>query len=58
MELTIAQQEKTHASPKEIVNAWLVSSSLRDNIMNPDFTHIESGYDEVIIHWTQMFIQK
>ncbi|GIO26606.1 CAP domain-containing protein [Ornithinibacillus bavariensis] len=51
----IAQGQTT---PADVVNAWMNSEGHRENILNPNFTHIGVGYDPDGQHWTQMFIQK
>ena len=45
-------------SPEEVVQAWMNSQGHRENILNPNFTHIGVGYDPQGQHWTQMFIRK
>lgn len=45
-------------SPEEVVKAWMNSPGHRENIMNPNFTHIGVGYVETGNFWTQMFIGK
>ena len=49
----IAQGQRT---PKEVVDAWMKSPGHRQNIMNPNFTHIGVGY--VNAYWVQHFICK
>ncbi|MED0704089.1 MULTISPECIES: CAP domain-containing protein [Aeribacillus] len=51
----IAMGQRT---PEEVVNAWMNSSGHRQNILNPNFTHIGVGYVENGNYWTQMFIGK
>jgi uncharacterized YkwD family protein len=51
----IAQGQRT---PQEVVNAWMNSPGHRQNILNPNYTHIGVGYVESGNHWTQMFIGK
>ncbi|MBO8157747.1 MAG: SCP-like extracellular protein [Bacillaceae bacterium] len=43
---------------EQVVNAWMNSEGHRENILNPNFTHIGVGYNENGHYWTQMFIQK
>ncbi|WP_369797387.1 CAP domain-containing protein [Paucisalibacillus sp. EB02] len=45
-------------SPAEVVQAWMNSQGHRENILNPNFTHIGVGYESQGQHWTQMFITK
>lgn len=45
-------------SPQEVVQAWMNSQGHRQNIMNPNFTHIGVGYAASGNYWTQMFIGK
>lgn len=49
---------KGQRTPEEVVNAWMNSQGHRENIMNPNFTHIGVGFVETGNHWTQMFIGK
>ena len=49
---------KGQRTPAEVVNAWMNSQGHRENIMNPNFTHIGVGFVENGNHWTQMFIGK
>ncbi|GGK04011.1 hypothetical protein GCM10007063_27920 [Lentibacillus kapialis] len=51
----IARGQRT---PEQVVNGWMNSEGHRENIMNPDFTHIGVGYVEQGHHWTQQFIGK
>jgi uncharacterized YkwD family protein len=51
----IAMGQKT---PEEVVNAWMNSEGHRENIMNPNFTHIGVGYVKDGNYWTQQFIGK
>nr|WP_052948693.1 CAP domain-containing protein [Mesobacillus campisalis] len=51
----IAQGQR---SPQEVVNAWMNSPGHRQNILNPNYTHIGVGHAEAGNHWTQMFIGK
>lgn len=51
----IAQGQRT---PQEVVNAWMNSPGHRENILNPNYTHIGVGYVGSGNHWTQMFIGK
>lgn len=45
-------------SPEEVVKAWMNSQGHRENIMNPNFTHIGVGHISTGNYWTQMFIGK
>ena len=45
-------------SPEEVVQAWMNSQGHRENIMNPNFTHIGVGHITQGNYWTQMFIGK
>jgi uncharacterized YkwD family protein len=45
-------------SPEEVVQAWMNSQGHRENIMNPNFTHIGVGHVASGNYWTQMFIGK
>ena len=45
-------------SPQEVVQAWMNSQGHRENIMNPNFTHIGVGHVTTGNYWTQMFIGK
>ena len=45
-------------SPEEVVQAWMNSQGHRENIMNPNFTHIGVGHVTAGNYWTQMFIGK
>lgn len=49
---------KGHASPADVVRAWMNSSGHRANILNASFTHIGVGYVANGRYWTQMFISK
>lgn len=49
---------KGQRTPEQVVNGWMNSEGHRENIMNPDFTHIGVGYVEQGNHWTQQFIGK
>lgn len=51
----IAQGQQT---PAEVVQAWMNSQGHRENIMNPNYTHIGLGYEESGNYWTQLFIGK
>ncbi|WP_062046579.1 CAP domain-containing protein [Bacillus sp. JCM 19034] len=51
----IAQGQR---SAQEVVQAWMDSQGHRENIMNPDYTHIGVGYVEQGNYWTQMFISR
>ncbi|TFJ91343.1 CAP domain-containing protein [Lentibacillus salicampi] len=51
----IARGQRT---PEQVVNGWMNSEGHRENIMNPNFTHIGVGYVEQGNHWTQQFIGK
>lgn len=42
-------------SPEEVVNGWMNSQGHRENILNPNFTHIGVGYVEQGNYWTQEF---
>ncbi|WP_246031520.1 CAP domain-containing protein [Salibacterium salarium] len=48
-------------SPEEVVEGWMNSQGHRENILNPDFTHIGVGHAEggsYGDYWTQMFVTK
>lgn len=49
-----------YRSPSEVVRAWMNSEGHKENIMNPDYTHIGVGYyaDPVsgLQYWCQLFI--
>lgn len=45
-------------SPEQVVQGWMNSEGHRQNIMNPNFTHIGVGHAEDGNYWTQMFIGK
>lgn len=45
-------------SPEQVVEGWMNSAGHRQNIMNPNFTHIGVGYVAEGNYWTQMFIGK
>lgn len=45
-------------TPEEVVEAWMNSEGHRENILNPDFTHIGVGFVKEDILWTQQFIKK
>ncbi|WP_010529661.1 CAP domain-containing protein [Lentibacillus jeotgali] len=49
---------KGQRTPEQVVNGWMNSEGHRENIMNPNFTHIGVGYVEEGNHWTQQFIGK
>ncbi|PSO60612.1 MAG: hypothetical protein BRC47_15685, partial [Cyanobacteria bacterium QS_7_48_42] len=34
-------------TPEAVVEAWMGSSSHRENILNPDFTEIGIGYESI-----------
>ncbi|MFD2760165.1 CAP domain-containing protein [Lentibacillus juripiscarius] len=51
----IARGQRT---PQQVVDGWMNSEGHRENIMNPNFTHIGVGYVEQGNHWTQQFIGK
>lgn len=45
-------------TPKEVVEAWMNSQGHRENILNPNYTHLAVGYAEggsYLHYWTQMF---
>lgn len=50
-------------SPSEVMNSWMNSSAHRDNILNPNFTHLIVGVVECKSNgysgycWVQLFIQ-
>lgn len=50
----IAQGQR---SPQQVVQAWMDSPGHRQNILNPNFTHIGVGFVENGYYWTQQFIQ-
>ncbi len=49
-----------YRSPSDVVRAWMGSEGHRENIMNPDYTHIGVGYyyDSAsgLQYWCQLFI--
>lgn len=48
-------------TPQQVVQAWMNSSGHRQNILDPNMTHIGVGYAKggsYGHYWTQMFIQK
>lgn len=49
---------KGQTTPAQVVEGWMNSEGHRQNIMNPDFTHIGVGYVEDGHVWTQQFIGK
>ncbi|HLS09710.1 CAP domain-containing protein [Lentibacillus sp.] len=49
---------KGQRTPQQVVDGWMNSEGHRENIMNPNFTHIGVGYVEQGNHWTQQFIGK
>ncbi|WP_173917446.1 CAP domain-containing protein [Halobacillus sp. Marseille-Q1614] len=49
---------KGQTSPQQVVQGWMNSQGHRENIMNPNFTHIGVGHAEGGNYWTQMFIGK
>ncbi|ASK61101.1 hypothetical protein CFK37_02265 [Virgibacillus phasianinus] len=51
----IARGQRT---PEEVVNGWMNSQGHRENILNPDYTHIGVGYVADGNYWTQEFIGK
>jgi len=46
------------STAQQVVDGWMNSPGHRENILNPDFTHIGVGYDEDGNFWTQQFIGK
>lgn len=50
----IAQGYPTAAA---VVDGWMNSQGHRENILNPNFTHIGIGYEPNGHYWTQMFIK-
>lgn len=46
-----------HTSPAAVVEGWMNSQGHRENILNPNFTHLGVGYEPVGHYWTQMFIR-
>ncbi|RHW41651.1 sporulation protein [Neobacillus notoginsengisoli] len=51
----IAMGQRT---PQEVVTAWMNSEGHRQNILNPNFTHIGVGHIAQGNYWTQEFIGK
>ena len=49
---------KGQQTPEQVVQAWMDSPGHRENIMNPNYTHIGVGYVNGGHYWTQQFIQK
>ena len=50
-----------YPTPEAVVDGWMNSSGHRENILNPEFTHIGVGYAEGGQYqhtWTQQFISK
>ncbi|SHE39438.1 uncharacterized protein, YkwD family [Seinonella peptonophila] len=50
-----------YQSPKKVVAGWMNSKGHRENILNPNFTHIGVGYvkgGSYGTYWTQLFIQE
>lgn len=49
-----------YRTPDEVVSAWMGSEGHRENIMNPDYTHIGVGYynDSAsgLSYWCQLFL--
>lgn len=46
-------------TPSEVVEAWMNSEGHRQNILNPNYTHLGVGYAEggsMRHYWTQMFV--
>lgn len=44
--------------PKEVVDAWMNHTEYRENILNPDMTHIGVGYVTDGDYWAQILISK
>ena len=52
-------------TPEEVIEGWMNSPGHRENILNPEFTHIGIGYenapddnnalDDFDVYWTQVF---
>lgn len=49
---------KGQRTAEEVVAAWMNSQGHRENILNPNFTHIGVGYVKDGNIWTQQFIKK
>lgn len=49
---------KGQRTAEEVVAAWMASQGHRENILNPNFTHIGVGYVKEGNIWTQQFIKK
>ncbi|WP_186578588.1 CAP domain-containing protein [Aquibacillus kalidii] len=45
-------------TPQEVMDGWMNSPGHRENIMDPDVTHIGVGYTIDGYYWTQLFIKK
>ena len=52
---------KNFFTPKSVVNAWMNSTSHRENIMKPQYTNIGMGIRKAsdgTMYWVQMFASK
>ncbi|WP_456276873.1 CAP domain-containing protein [Bacillus sp. AK128] len=45
-------------SAREVMDAWMNHPEYRENILNPDITHIGVGYDTSGDYWTQILVGK
>ncbi|MGL4343982.1 MAG: CAP domain-containing protein [Cellulosilyticaceae bacterium] len=46
-----------YSTPSAVVEGWMNSQGHRENILNPNFTHLGVGYEPTGHYWTQMFIR-
>lgn len=46
---------KGYRTPKDVVKGWMNSEGHRANILNPEFTHIDIGFDSESYSWVQCF---
>ena len=52
-----------YTTPEAVVEAWMNSTGHKENILNPEFTHIGIGYEfapdnknaDFDVYWTQVF---
>ncbi|GAK00173.1 transporter [Geomicrobium sp. JCM 19055] len=43
---------------EQVMDGWMNSDGHRQNILDPELTHIGVGYEEDGNYWTQMFISE
>ena len=43
---------------EQVMDGWMDSDGHRENILDPELTHIGVGYEEDGNYWTQMFISE